>query len=470
MKEKRYVTAQDVINICNGQLALGDANTVLENFSNDTRTINIGDIYIGIKGENFDGNTLYEEALQKGAKACILQSIDIKEEVKQKYTDRTIIIVENTMDTLEALYCIAKYKRSLYNIPVVAVTGSVGKTSTKDIIASVMAKKYNVLKTEGNFNNQLGLPLTILKLKDHNAMVVEMGMNQLGEISKLTNIAKPTIAVITNVGTAHIGNLGSRENILRAKLEILEGLQNGGKVVINNDNDLLHKWYEEQKNKENIITFGIENKSDVMAKNAILSEDGSVYDTVVDGKNYKVEIGVGGNHFVLNSLCAIAIGNLLEISTEDILDGILHFELTKRRMQIEKLQNNVVVINDCYNANYDSMKAAIEYLGKIANYKKIAVLGDMLELGEFSERLHRQVGEVVAKEKLDCLICVGEESKYIIDEAIKNGMERQKVIYLNNNDEAILKLKEIMKEGNVSILIKASNGMNFQKIYNGIMN
>ena len=240
-------------------------------------------------------------------------------------------------------------------------------------------------------------------------MVVEMGMNQLGEISKLTNIAKPTIAVITNVGTAHIGNLGSRENILRAKLEILEGLQNGGKVVINNDNDLLHKWYEEQKNKENIITFGIENKSDVMAKNAILSEDGSVYDTGVDGKNYKVEIGVGGNHFVLNSLCAIAIGNLLEISTEDILDGILHFELTKRRMQIEKLQNNVVVINDCYNANYDSMKAAIEYLGKIANYKKIAVLGDMLELGEFSERLHRQVGEVVAKDMLDCLICVGEE-------------------------------------------------------------
>ena len=467
MEEKKYVTAQDVINICNGQLALGDANTVLENFSNDTRTINIGDIYIGIKGENFDGNTLYEEALQKGAKACILQNVAIKEEVKQKYADRTIIIVENTMDAIQK---IATYKRSLYNIPVVAVTGSVGKTSTKDIIASVMAKKYNVLKTEGNFNNQLGLPLTILKLKDHNAMVVEMGMNQLGEISKLTNIAKPTIAVITNVGTAHIGNLGSRENILRAKLEILEGLQNGGKVVINNDNDLLHKWYEEQKNKENIITFGIENKSDVMAKNAILSEDGSVYDTVIGGKNYKVEIGVGGNHFVLNSLCAIAIGNLLEISTEDILDGILHFELTKRRMQIEKLQNNVVVINDCYNANYDSMKAAIEYLGKIENHKKIVVLGDMLELGEFSERLHRQVGEVVAKEKLDCLICVGEESKYIIDEAIKNGMERQKVIYLNNNDEAILKLKEIMKEGNVSILIKASNGMNFQKIYNGIMN
>ena len=467
MVEKKYVTAQDVINICNGKIVLGREDTVLENFSNDTRTINVGDIYIGIKGENFDGNTLYEEALQKGAKACILQSIDIKEEVKQKYADRTIIIVENTMDAVQK---IAAYKRSLYNIPVVAVTGSVGKTSTKDIIASVMAKKYNVLKTEGNFNNQLGLPLTILKLKDHNAMVVEMGMNQLGEISKLTNIAKPTIAVITNVGTAHIGNLGSRENILRAKLEILEGLQNGGKVVINNDNDLLHKWYEEQKNKENIITFGIENKSDVMAKNAILSEDGSVYDTAVDGKDYKVKIGVGGNHFVLNSLCAIAIGNLLEISMENILEGILHFELTKRRMQIEKLQKNVVVINDCYNANYDSMKAAIEYLGKIENHKKIAVLGDMLELGEFSEKLHRQVGEAVAKEKLDYLICVGEESKYIIDEAIKNGMEKQKVIYLNNNDETILKLKDIMKEGNVSILIKASNGMNFQKIYNGIMN
>ena len=247
-------------------------------------------------------------------------------------------------------------------------------------------------------------------------------------------------------------------------------MQNGGKIVINNDNDLLHQWYEEQKNKENIITFGIENESDVMAKNAILNEDGSIYDTVVNEKEYKVKIGVGGNHFVLNSLCATAIGNLLEISMENILDGILHFELTKRRMQIEKLQNDVVIINDCYNANYDSMKAAIEYLGKIDNHKKIAVLGDMLELGEFSEKLHRQVGEVVEKEKIDCLICVGEESKYIIDEAVKKGMEKQKTIYLNNNDEAILKLKDIMQEGNVSILIKASNGMNFQKIYNGIMN
>ena len=457
-----------IIQVTKGTMIGEEQNLICNEFSIDTRSLKDGDVYIGIKGENFDGNSLYKEAFEKGAKLCILnQEMKEKIEKEDQEKDKTILFVE---DTMQALGKIAEYKRSLYSIPVVAITGSVGKTSTKDIIASVMAKKYNVLKTEGNFNNQLGLPLTILKLKDHNAMVVEMGMNQLGEISKLTNIAKPTIAVITNVGTAHIGNLGSRENILRAKLEILEGLQNGGKVVINNDNDLLHKWYEEQKNKENIITFGIENKSDVMAKNAILSEDGSVYDTVVDGKNYKVEIGVGGNHFVLNSLCAIAIGNLLEISTEDILDGILHFELTKRRMQIEKLQNNVVVINDCYNANYDSMKAAIEYLGKIANYKKIAVLGDMLELGEFSERLHRQVGEVVAKEKLDCLICVGEESKYIIDEAIKNGMERQKVIYLNNNDEAILKLKEIMKEGNVSILIKASNGMNFQKIYNGIMN
>ena len=451
---------KEILKITNGKLICGDEDLDIQNFEKDTRIIQKGDMYVAIKGEKFDGNDFYKDAINKGAVACLMSK-----EPDEKIG--SIVLVENTV---KAIQQIAAYKRSQVDIPVVAVTGSVGKTSTKDIVAAVMSQKYKVLKTEGNFNNQLGLPLTILKLKDHNAMVVEMGMNQLGEISKLTNIAKPTIAVITNVGTAHIGNLGSRENILRAKLEILEGLQNGGKVVINNDNDLLHKWYEEQKNKENIITFGIENKSDVMAKNAILSEDGSVYDTVVDGKNYKVEIGVGGNHFVLNSLCAIAIGNLLEISMENILDGILHFELTKRRMQIEKLQNNVVIINDCYNANYDSMKAAIEYLGKIDNHKKIAVLGDMLELGEFSEKLHRQVGEVVAKEKIDCLICVGEEAKNIIDEAVKEGMEKRKTIYLNNNDEAILKLKDIMKEGNVSILIKASNGMNFQKIYNGIMN
>ena len=228
---------KDILKVTNGKLLAGNENIECENFSKDTRTINEGDIYIGIKGEKFDGSKLWDEALEKGAKAVIVENIEIEKDKLQKYADKAIIKVENT---LEALYKLAEYKRSLYDIPVIAITGSVGKTSTKDIIANVISTKYKTLKTEGNNNNNIGLPMTILKLKDHEALVVEMGMNHFGEISLLTKIAKPTIAVITNIGTSHIGNLGSRENILKAKLEILEGMDKPI-LVINNDNDLLHE-------------------------------------------------------------------------------------------------------------------------------------------------------------------------------------------------------------------------------------
>ena len=466
MNNIKEITVKDVLDICGGELICGNLDMVLENFCQDTRLIKTGDVYVGIKGENHNGNDIYEDALQKGAKACILQGIIVPENVIEIYKDRVIILVD---DTIRALQKIATYKRSMFDIPVVAVTGSVGKTSTKDIIASVMSKEYNVLKTEGNYNSQLGVALTVLRLrKEHTAMVIELGMSQLGEISRLTNIVKPNVAVITNVGTAHIGILGSRENILKAKLEIIEGLQSDGKLVINNDNDLLHNWCINSNRMCDVVTYGMENESDVMAYNTVLTEDGSTYNVDVEGKTYKVQIGIGGNHFVSNSLCAIAVGRILNIEMENILDGIAHFELTKRRMQVEKLANQVTVINDCYNANYDSMKAAIEYLSKLENGKKIAVLGDMLELGDYSESLHRQVGEVVSKNNIDILITVGDEAKYIGDEACKNGMDSKSIYTFDTNEEAIEKLKSLIENGNIGILIKASNGMHFQEIFNEI--
>lgn len=465
MSNKKEIIAEDVVEICDGKLVCGSLDTVFDDFCKDTRELKLGDIYVGIKGEQHDGNILYEDALAKGAKACILQDIDVSEAIKEKYANRTIIIVEDTIDALQKL---AAYKRSMYDIPVVAITGSVGKTSTKDIVASVMSKKYKVLKTEGNYNNQLGVPLTILRLKDHTAMVIELGMNQLGEIRNLTNIAKPTVAVITNVGTAHIGNLGSRENILKAKLEILEGLQSDGRVVINNDNDLLHEWNLKTNETYNVVSYGMNNKSDVMAYDTVLTEEGSIYRIDIEGKKYKVNIGIPGEHFVLNSLCAITVGRIFKINMEDILEGTAHFELTKRRMQIEKLANNITIINDCYNANYDSMKAAIEYLSKTAKSKRIAVLGDMLELGEYSEKLHRQVGEEIVKNHIDILVTVGTEAKYIAKEAHNKGMKSKDIYTFKSNEEAINRLKEFMQNGNVNILIKASNGMHFQEIFDAI--
>ena len=390
---------------------------------------------------------------------------EIKNVVEEKYNGSTIVLVD---DNKIAIQKIASYKRSLYDVPVIGITGSVGKTSTKDIIASVMSKKYNVLKTLGNYNNQIGLPLTILRAKDENAMVVEMGMNMLGEIHNLTQIAKPTVCVITNVGTAHIGNLGSRENILKAKLEILDGLQQGGTLVINNDNDMLHNWYEKNNCKDfNVITYGIENKSDIMPYDIVLSENGSTYKIDVNGKTYNVNVSVGGEHFVLNSLCAIAIGRLFNIDMVDILSGIANFELTKRRMQVEKNKEGITIINDCYNANYDSMKAALEYLGKINANKKIAVLGDMLELGEFSTALHEKVGEEVAKNNIDILITVGNLSKQIANKAVEKGMNSSNVLICNNNNEAVELIKKLASKGD-AVLLKASNSLNFQEIFAGI--
>lgn len=470
MKE---IYARDVEMVCGGEIIHGNKDVVLDDFINDTREVKDGYVYVGFKGERNDGNLFFEKALENGAKACILQTDSIKnklnlEELKEKYSDRTIILVD---DTIKAIQELAKYKRSLYDIPVVGITGSVGKTSTKDIVSSVMAKKFNVLKTLGNFNSQIGLPLTVLRLKeDNDAMVVEMGMNALGEIHNLTKIAKPTVAVITNVGTAHIGNLGSRENILKAKLEILDGLQDGGTLVINNDNDMLYNWNKENTTKKfKVITFGIENKSDIMPYDIISSENGSTYKIDIDGKTYNVNVTVGGNHFVLNSLCAITIGRLFNIDMRDILDGIANFELTKRRMQVEKNKKGVTIINDCYNANYDSMKAAIEYLGKINAGKKIAVLGDMLELGEFSKNLHEKVGEEVSKNNIDILITVGNLAKDIAIKAIETGMPEKNVYTCDNNKEAI-ELINIKAESGDAVLLKASNGLNFQEIFNAIMN
>ena len=331
-----------------------------------------------------------------------------------------------------------------------------GKTSTKDIIANVLSQKFNVLKTEGNLNNHIGLPLTLLKLKDHTAVVVEMGMNHFGEIRLLTNIAKPTGCVITNIGTSHIGNLGSRENILKAKLEILEGLDSNGFVLINNDNDLLNEWAKKE-NTNNIYTYGIENKSTYVPDNIIAMENSSRFNI----NEMKVEVPVGGTHFVYNAACAFAIGDILNIEKEKIIKGISEFKLTSKRMDVEIIKGDIKVINDSYNASYDSMKAALEVMNKTEANRKIAVLGDMLELGDYAKDLHAKVGEEVVKNKIDILITVGEYAKEIGNRAEELGL--RSILKFNNKYDATQYIKENMKSRDL-ILLKASNSMKFTEI------
>lgn len=451
----KNITVEDILNICNGKLICGNKKDICENFCKDTRILQSGDVYVGIKGENFDGNTLYKQAIENGAKVCILQGIEVDEKyIKDK--EVSIILVD---DTVKAIGKIANFKRNLYgkDFPVIAVTGSVGKTSTKDIIASVVSEKYKVLKTEGNMNNHIGLPFTILKLKDEEALVVEMGMNHFGEIDYLTSIAEPNIAVITNIGTSHIGNLGSRENILKAKLEILNS-KNIKNVVINNDNDLLHKWYEENKSKYPIHTYGIENSSESIAKEISLMEQSSKFTAITDNEKYEITVPVGGEHFVYNALCALTVGRVLELSKKEIENGIKKFELTKKRMEISKIKDNVTIINDSYNASLDSMKAALKYLKDIEGKRKIAVLGDMLELGSYAEDLHRKVGEEFNKNNIDVLVTVGELSKNI-----NNVVNTKENYHFENNKKAEEFLNKELKQGDIA-LFKASNGMKFFEI------
>ena len=289
---------------------------------------------------------------------------------------------------------------------VIAITGSVGKTTTKDMVASILSEKYKVLKTEGNYNNHIGLPLTILNYTLEDVMVVEMGMSHEGELSLLSRIAKPTLSIITNVGTAHIGNLGSRENILKAKLEILDGMDNK-KLIINNDNDMLHEYYI--KNSDNVITVGI--NSDSMYRAVNVRDNCLFFD--IDGYLENVKNVYMNEAYIINLLVGYAVGSLLGLTNEEYLNGVKKVTLSSKRLEMVMNKYGYNIINDSYNANYDSMKVGLEYLHNI-NYsgRKIAVLADMLELGEYSKKIHEDVGMEVVKNKIDVLVTVGEHARY----------------------------------------------------------
>ena len=437
----------DIIREGNGILLQGDSSLALGDFSKDTRTIKEGDIYVGIKGENFDGNKFYLDALEKGAIGCILDNIE--GDIPDKYKDRFVVKVNNSLECIQNL---ARYKRSLYDIPVIGVTGSVGKTSTKDMIYSVLKEKYRVLKTEGNNNNHIGLPFTILRLKDEDAMILEMGMNNLGEISLLTNIAKPTIGVITNIGTAHIGNLGSRENIMRAKLEIVEGLS--GPLVINMDNDMVYNNIDYIKSLNDVITIGIDSNCDYKAYNIKENK------FMIDGVEF--ESPIGNRAFIYNSITAYVVGKLCDVEIDKIKKGIKYLELSGNRLEYKKAKCGAILIDDTYNASLDSIKSSLEILRK-EDGRKIAVIGDVLELGDYSREIHEEIGKVLFDSGLDYIVTVGNDTlysdKYLKDNGYKN------IKHFNKESDSYEFLDQLLKEGD-KVLLKGSHGINLKNIVN----
>lgn len=435
----------EIVEATRGILVSGNKDDEINFFSQDSRQMTNGGMYIPLKGERFDGHNFIESAFQTGAQAIISEK-DVN------YEDKIVIKVK---DTHQALKDMASYLRNHRPVKVVGVTGSVGKTSTRDMVYSVVKQKYKTLKTEGNYNNEIGLPLTILRYHDEEVLVLEMGMNHLQEMSRLSMIARPDIACITNVGTAHIGELGSRENILKAKLEIINGMKEGSTLIINQDNDMLQTV---ELPHLNVVRVGKGKEASIQASHIVLEETKSSFEVEYQGKKEIIEVPVQGEHNISNALIAIAVGIELNISLEDIKKGIQEFKLTKNRMDILE-KNHKTVIDGTYNASVDSMKSSIDVL---ANYKKrkVAILADMLELGDYSQQLHEEVGSYVASKGIDILVCVGKKAKYIYQKARESMKD---VYYFESNQEVIARLDELLKEDDV-ILVKGSHSMNLKEV------
>ena len=423
----------------------------------DSRKVTPNSLFVPLIGERFNGHDFIPSVAEQGALATLTEEMTIRDE-------RIIHIF--VADTQKALLDLAAYYRGLFEIPLIGITGSVGKTSTKDMIASVLSAKFEVLKTQGNFNNEIGLPLTLFNLnKDHEVAVIEMGMNHFNEIHRLSLTAAPQIGVITNIGTSHIENLGSQEGILKAKLEILDGLKEGGLLLVNGDDKFLK---EVTSNKYRIIKYGEHKENDYYCSD-IYSEGHITYATVNTPKeSYQIAIPALGVHMVHNSLVAIAIAEYLGLSKQNILDGLMAYIPSKMRMNITQVQGGITIMDDTYNASPDSMKAALSVL---ANYqssgRKVAVLGDMFEMGDFGPKLHQEVGKYVAEEKIDVLYAIGDLAKYIAEGAKEHKSKNLTVKYYADKQNFITDLEHILHK-NDTVLLKASRGMQFEEIVKAI--
>ena len=397
------ITAKEIEIATGGRIICGDSSTVVTGISTDTRGDCTDKLFVPLVGENFDGHYFIGAAFDKGVKATLTAREDIPQFDGAPGSAAVILVA----DTLAALGRLAAWYRLKFSPVVVAVTGSVGKTTTKEMIALVLSKKYNVLKSAGNFNNEIGLPLTIFGLTgEHTALVLEMGTNHPGEIGRLSKIARPDMAVITNIGYAHIERFGSKRNILKAKLEIMEGLSKNGIVFLNGDDMLLNGLMGLIDRP--VVYYGIDDGLDVIGTGARMKGDrGLEFEFSWQGRNYSVTLNAAGAHNIHNALAAVAVGLQNDVPPDKIIEALAEFHPDKLRMNVMTI-GSVCLINDAYNANPQSMYAAIDVLtGLPGEGRRIAVLGDMLELGEFSREHHREVGAYLRGKGIDILVAVG---------------------------------------------------------------
>lgn len=464
----KNLTIETILRACNGRLYAGDKRSLAREVGQkeaeavvlDSRLMVPGGVFIATRGERVDGHQFISQVFRMGALAVICEELPDRLEGPH-------ILVE---DSFQALKDVASFYRSQLDIKVIGITGSVGKTSTKECIAGVLSAGFKLWKTQGNFNNEIGLPLTILQIrKEHEIAVLEMGISQFGEMHRLSGIAKPDICVITNIGQCHLEYLGDREGILRAKSEILDFWNPDGLVCVNGDDDKLITLKE--KLGEKLVTFGRGKGNDYHTISEV--SRGLLGSRIhiggkVDIKD--VDILLPGEPMVLNALAAAAVADALGLSSEKIREGMRMVEAVAGRSHILPLKE-YVLIDDCYNANPVSMKAALDLLQE-AKGRRVAILGDMFELGEEEERLHRDIGAYAADGRTDLLFCVGDLSRAMYQAAFEacNAQKKEAAdssergIYYTENKQLIYPLlKEKLRPGD-TVLLKASHGMGFSEI------
>jgi UDP-N-acetylmuramoyl-tripeptide--D-alanyl-D-alanine ligase len=428
-----------------------DPNAVAQGYSIDSRTLQPGELFFAVKGERMDGHDFVDQALEKGAVAAI-----IRKDQLARYADKDRLVVVD--DTLSALQTLASAVRRLWGKPLIGVTGSTGKTTTKESIAHVLSTRFRVLKSEGNFNNHFGLPLMLLKIEpEHDLAVIEMGMSHAGEIAALALIAQPEIGVVTNVAPVHLEFFESVAGIARAKYELIEALPAVGTAILNGDDEYVSQFGRDFRGK--VVLYGLRASSDVRAEN-IQTEgaDGSTFDVVVGSCREKATLHLVGAHNIYNALAAVAVGLERGMSPSEAVAALASLVPADKRGQVVKL-GNITVINDCYNCNPKALEAMVDALAAMPAKRRIAVVGAMFELGPASEELHRQAGEHIASQKIDLLLGVRDQAQHMVEAAREAGMRAE---FVATPDEAGEWLARETRDGDV-VLLKASRGVKLER-------
>jgi UDP-N-acetylmuramoyl-tripeptide--D-alanyl-D-alanine ligase len=451
------IEVSDILKTTNGKLLLGSSESPITGISTDSRSIKEGEIFFALKGENYDGHKFVDQAISNGAIGAVISSN--KDAVYSLLCGFKKCILVEVFDTLKALGDLAKFYRKSLRTSFIAVTGSNGKTTTKDMIYHVLRNFNSVTRSRKSFNNFIGVPLTIFDTDfTQDFCVVEMGTNAPGEIRRLSEIIFPDFTILTNISYTHLEGLGNIEGVANAKAEFIENMVGNGILITNADDDWCNRIASRFNGK--VIRFGFNKSADIKASNVKRTESGFVF-TVND--SFTVKLSVLGKHNVYNALAVIAICNAVGISMENICDKFIDFKLPPMRME-KQVYGDIVVVNDGYNSNPSSMTAALEEFSQLTTPgRKILVCGDMLELGDYAESMHREIGAKVAKADIDILWTVGSFSRFVAEEAIANGMSEERILSCETSEEVSSSITSQLRK-NDTVLIKGSRGIKLEDV------